>query len=223
MLAPTMGRVMERTHENTKVLEERIELLKGIAGETVDPLDGANAAWRYIRAARMIEQLSPEDDLLVIVDDTFGTITCLGDGTGTLCPCGNLGGIGEGCANSSGVGAALVIDGSASASADDLTVAVSGLLPGRTALLFSGTASLNDGNGITFGDGLRCADGNLKRLGIRIPDGQGDALWGPGLAAEGEWIAGDTITIQAWYRDQQGSPCGLNFNTSHGFEFVVEP
>ncbi len=69
ILAPTVGMVMQRTHENIEALGKRMELLKEIAGETVDPLDGANAAWWYIRAARMIEQLSPEDDRSAVLDE----------------------------------------------------------------------------------------------------------------------------------------------------------
>lgn len=153
----------------------------------------------------------------------LGVTYCFGDGSGTSCPCGNAGGAEEGCANSSGAGAALVAGGSLSVGADDLFFAAAGLLPGQPALLFSGLNSVNGGAGILFGDGLRCAGGTVKRLGVAVPDPAGSATWGPGLAAAGAWLAGETRRFQAWYRDPVGSPCGSAFNLSHGVELVFAP
>lgn len=150
-----------------------------------------------------------------------GTAYCFGDGLGATCPCGNFGGTDEGCANSSGSGATLTSGGTNSAMLDDLTLQATGMLPGQSALLFSGT--LNLGNGILFGDGLRCTGGPILRLGVKVPDSSGDASWGPGLASASGWSAGDTRSFQAWYRDNSGSPCGFNFNLSNGIEVVYVP
>ncbi|MCB9915954.1 MAG: hypothetical protein H6828_12560 [Planctomycetes bacterium] len=143
---------------------------------------------------------------------------CFGDGSGTACPCGNAGGAGEGCANSSGAGATLGAIGSTSASVDDQVFQAGGLLPNRPALLFVGDNAVNGGNGTVFGDGLRCAGGNIVRLGVRVPDALGAAHWGPGLAAQGGWSAGQTKRFQVWYRDPIASPCGSAFNLTNGLE-----
>lgn len=61
LLAPTLGKVMETTHKNEKAISDRVVQLKAIADGTIDPMDGANAAWWYIKTARKVEHLSPED------------------------------------------------------------------------------------------------------------------------------------------------------------------
>lgn len=152
-----------------------------------------------------------------------GTVYCFGDGTSTSCPCGNVGGAGQGCANSSGVGGVLFSAGTNSAGADDLLFDASNLLPGQPALLFNGLNQVNGGNGILFGDGLRCAGGSVKRMGVRVPDGSGQANWGPGLAAIGVYSAGDTRNFQGWYRDPIGSPCGAFFNLTNGVSVTFVP
>ncbi|MDP6537962.1 MAG: L-type lectin-domain containing protein [Planctomycetota bacterium] len=143
---------------------------------------------------------------------------CFGDGSGTACPCGNPGGPQEGCGNSTGAGAMIAATGSSSVAADDLGLTGAGLLPFQPALLFAGENAVNNGDGVVFGDGLRCAGGTVKRLGVRNGDGAGDAAWGPGLANQGGWQPGDTRRFQIWYRDPAGSPCGSGFNLSHGLE-----
>lgn len=152
-----------------------------------------------------------------------GTPYCFGDGTGAICPCGNFAGAGEGCLNSSGRGALLTAVGSTSVSSDDLVMGASGLIPGQPALLFSAANAINSGNGIPFGDGLRCAGGGIKRLGVRVPDAQGQTSWGPALSGAGGWVAGDVRRFQAWYRDPSGSPCGSGFNLSNGVEISFQP
>ena len=151
-----------------------------------------------------------------------GLAYCFGDGSGTGCPCGNTGGSGEGCSNSSGSGADLSGFGSSSVGADGLGFAASNLLPGQPALLFAGENAVNNGDGIVFGDGLRCAGMNVVRLGVMLPDANGDAIWGPGLGAQGGWVSGDTRRFQGWYRDP-GGPCGSGFNLTNGVEVTFTP
>lgn len=143
-----------------------------------------------------------------------GISYCYGDSTATSCPCGNLGAAGEGCGNSSGVGGKMSAMGSGSVSADDLQLMGSQLVPGGISVLFAGVQSLNGGNGMLFGDGLRCAGGQVQRLGVRLIDAGGNANWGPGLGNLGQWQPGDTRNFQIWYQDSGGSPCGGGFNTS---------
>lgn len=152
-----------------------------------------------------------------------GTTFCFGDGSGTDCPCGNNAGPSEGCANSTGSGGQLFPAGSNSVSANDLVFNASQLLPGQPALLFNGLNQINGGNGNIFGDGLRCAGGGLTRMGVRVPNGSGQATWGPGLAASGAYSAGDTRSFQGWYRDPAGSPCGAGFNLTNGVTVTFIP
>ena len=148
---------------------------------------------------------------------------CSGDGSGTACPCGNPGGSGEGCANSTGAGATLGGGGSVSIAADNLTFSAGSLVPNQPALLFQGVNAVNSGAGILFGDGLRCAGGFIVRLGVAVPSASGDASWGPGLGSGAGWVAGEARRFQVWYRDPAGSPCGSGFNLSNGAEVLFQP
>lgn len=146
------------------------------------------------------------------------TSYCFGDGTGTPCPCGNTGGPGEGCANSTGSGAVLTISGSASVSADDLVLTSTGL-PAGPGLFFQGQNSINSGNGIVFGDGLRCAGLDVTRLQVRFSSG-GSSNTSISIATKGAVSAGDTKRYQEWYRDPSNSPCGSTFNLTNGYELT---
>jgi len=152
-----------------------------------------------------------------------GTAFCFGDGTATACPCGNLGGAGEGCRNSTGSGGVLTTGGSDSVIANDITFTSANMASNAPALLFAGTGTPNGGNGVVFGDGLRCTGGTLKRLGVRVGNSNGEANWGPGIASGAGWSAGDTRHFQGWYRDTNGSPCGGGFNLSHGVTITFTP
>lgn len=143
---------------------------------------------------------------------------CFGEG----CPCGNDDSA-RGCARSGGRGAALSACGSASVALDDLAFGATGLTPWQPALLFRGRDAVNGGLGLPFGAGLRCAGGETRRLGTSYADEVGSAGWGPGLVAQGDWQAGDTMRFQAWYRDPELSPCGASFNATSALEAVFEP
>ena len=104
---------------------------------------------------------------------------------------------------------------------DDLSFSASGLIPGQPVLLFVGNNAVNEGAGIAFGDGLRCAGGGVRRLGVRFCDAAGNARWLGGLSATGGWAAGDTRRFQGWYRDALG-PCGSTFNLTQGVELTLQ-
>jgi hypothetical protein len=148
------------------------------------------------------------------IGDCALTRFCFGDGSGTPCPCGNGGTCDAGCAGSAGEGASLWTYGTGSVAADDQLFLAHDLLPGQPALLFVGNQLLANGDGVPFGDGLRCVGQQVVRLGVRFPDGIGDAVWGPGLGATGGWGAGDVRYFQSWFRDPGGAPCGSGFNLS---------
>jgi hypothetical protein len=150
-----------------------------------------------------------------------GTKYCFGDDTGAACPCGNTGGLGEGCANSTGVGSTLSAVSTASVTDNAFGLMASGL-PIGPGLYFQGDNMTNSGDGVTFGDGLRCAGGNVKRIEVR-PSTQGLSRTTADIKAIGEVVAGDTKHYQLWYRDPFGSPCGSGFNLSNGLKITFWP
>jgi len=161
-----------------------------------------------------------ESELGPCVEAGLGNIYCVGDGSATPCPCSNASASG-GCANSTGVGGTMTAYGSASVSADDLTFSATGLIPSQPVLLFVGNNAVNSGAGNSFGDGLRCAGGGVRRLGVRFCDPAGSANWGGGLNTTGGWSAGDLQRFQGWYRDASG-PCGSTFNLTQGLELTFQ-
>ena len=151
---------------------------------------------------------------------------CFGDGSGTQCPCGNTGGPGRGCANSVGAGAALSASGVASVSLDSLTLSVSGGTLSQPVLFFQGMNFINGGNGNTFGDGLRCCGGGVRRLEVRFMDASGSASTAGALSISGSVSAGSTYCNQGWYRDPLGtggSPCSTYFNLTNAVSVTWAP
>lgn len=153
----------------------------------------------------------------------IGTPYCFGDGSATFCPCSNFGYPGRGCANSIGLGARLAAQGSASIAAADLVLRGQGLIPGQAALYFQGTTRTNAGNGVLFGDGLRCAGGTVVRIQMRVTNPAGSSQTTVDVAAAGLVSPGTTRNYQIWYRDPVGSPCGGIFNLSNGLEISWLP
>ncbi len=155
---------------------------------------------------------------------------CSGDpGAGTPCPCGNDNDSlvpYSGCAN--GVyssGARLFWLGEASVSADTLVLKTTGMEPSNSGLYFQANNDLSPGS--AWGDGLRCAGGQLKRLGVvfatgaGVSDTSGFAL--PISVKAGNIQVGDTKYYQCWYRNPLNSPCGGEFNTSNGLSVTWLP
>jgi hypothetical protein len=130
---------------------------------------------------------------------------CFGVG-GTPCPCGNAGDPGHGCRNGS------FSSGAALAPAGTNGLLVTHGTPGQFVLFIRGSAAINGGNGVVFGDGLRCVGGQVTRLSLVTMGPAGDALL-PSLPAPpfpATWY------YQGWYRDPQLSPCGSGFNLTNG-------
>jgi len=147
--------------------------------------------------------------LPVTIQDDPGLPFCFGSG----CPCGNDGSGGGGCANSAGTGAVLDAVGNADVAQDTVVLTATGAPAGVPGLFFSGpTAQM----GTLFGDGLRCAGGQLTRLGVVITDGSGDASSQGSLSVQEGLIGGESRSYQFWYRDVTG-PCGMGFNLTNGY------
>ena len=85
------------------------------------------------------------------------------------CPCGNDSNVydSEGCLSSFGNGGRLRMSGYSSISNDDVQLVCMKLPPSASALFFQGTQDLTFTGGAVFGDGVRCAAGNVLRLGVK--------------------------------------------------------
>lgn len=151
-----------------------------------------------------------------------GVPLCFGDGTGATCPCGNFSSTTTGCANSTSLGAELLTSGSASVQMDDLRLVAAQIPAGKPALAFSGSDLVSAGAGSPLGDGLLCAGGTIERLVVAMADGLGGASWGPGLAAQEGWGAGQRRIFQVWYRDP-GGPCSGGFNLTNAIDLTFVP
>lgn len=153
---------------------------------------------------------------------------CAGDGSGALCPCGNFGGAGRGCENSFATGGALLSgQGSARLSNDALTLTATGMPASGAALFFQGETALATGFGVAFGDGLRCAGGEIRRLGV-IAVGGGAAVIGAAtgvaLSVAGAVPAeGGVRTYQTWYRNSATFCTSSTFNLTNGLRVTWVP
>jgi len=157
---------------------------------------------------------------------TNGSGFCFGD-TGA-CPCGNNSpaGIQSGCVSSLGVGARLVASGTSSVANDTLVLAA-GPLPETPALFFQGTAQVNGGAGNPFGDGLRCAGGTIRRLGIQVVTNSVTAYPAAGdlpVSQQGQVpAAGGTRHYQLWYRNAANFCTASTFNLTNAWTVVWTP
>jgi len=113
-------------------------------------------------------------------------------------------------------GAHLGAYGSASMTANDLTLAAGPIPAGEPGLMFHGTTKVQ----VPFGDGLRCAAGSTVQL---WPPAKADALgivtksvdYGTASVAPG-W----TRHFQCWYRDPNGGPADFNLTEGLSIKFL---
>lgn len=164
---------------------------------------------------------------LIRLDDApLPRATCLGDGTGASCPCGNVGGAGRGCATSFGPGARLSSVGAASVTNDALVMSVEGV-SNTTVTFVQGSQAGAAGAGAAFGDGLRCATGTVIRLGQKQAVGQfatypetGDAS----ISSRGAIPShGGTRIYQVWFRNAAAFCTPATFNWSNGLAVTWAP
>ena len=131
---------------------------------------------------------------------------CFGDGSSAACPCGNTGGAGRGCANSSNpTGASLGWSGTPSIAADTLVLDGSGM-PDAAALFFQGTAHVD----AVFGDGKRCAAGTVIRLKTQTNSAGSSQYPSAGdvpVSVRGACTSGDQRLYQVWYRNADPTFC----------------
>jgi hypothetical protein len=163
---------------------------------------------------------------VLTVIEILGQPYCVGDGSGTACPCGNdapSGLLPTGCVNSVASAGSLVAQGTASVSGDTAQLIATGLVPSLPCLFFSGKNAVNGGAGITFGDGLRCAGFEVARLEVTASDASGNAITTVSLGLDGnnaDLVGGDVRNYQCWYRDTTGGLCGNSHNLTNGLQIV---
>jgi len=141
------------------------------------------------------------------------------------CPCSNPpGALGRGCNNSSATGGAILsASGIAYLSQDTLVFTTSGENPTAMSIVLQGTTSL--ASGVTYGQGVRCVGGTLRRLFVKAASGgsitapnfgAGDPSVSVRSAARGDVIgAGQSRFYLVYYRDPNvlgGCPASSTFN-----------
>jgi Tol biopolymer transport system component len=141
----------------------------------------------------------------------FASLCDPGTGPWIACPCSNPpSGAGRGCDNSAATGgASLAASGIAYLSDDTLVFTTADEKPTATSILLQGTTS--PASGITYGQGVRCVGGNLKRLYVKAASGGsitapdfpgGDPSVSARSAARGDVIgAGQNRFYLVYYRD----------------------
>lgn len=139
--------------------------------------------------------------------------------TSIWAPCGNAYPSG-GCENSTGVGGLLNATGTGSVFLDDLVLDATQLPPTVPAIFFGGTFPVGP---LPFGDGLRCAGGNIRRITPpMLTTATGTLSTGPGIAAANGFVPFESWIFQCWYRDPSG-PCGNGFNLTHSYSVTFTP
>jgi hypothetical protein len=179
---------------------------------------------------RASDQLGQDSDCFVNIDvrPAPGATFCYGDGTGTPCPCNNTGALGHGCANSAqGDGALLLATGVASVSNDTLVLLATGM-PNGMCLYVQSLQQDNGGLGTMLGDGVRCINGSIIRLGVQanaLGGSQYPALGNQPLSLRGQVPAiGGTRYYQCWYRNPEPTYCtGSMYNLTNGYALTWTP
>jgi hypothetical protein len=151
---------------------------------------------------------------------------CIGDGVDQPCPCGNSGSVGRGCNASIGTGGALLI-GSGPTLPDGVVLSCNDVLPSSLCVFLQGQNYSTPG--VTFGDGVRCVSGLLKRIytkqavgGVVMAPESGDSSISAMSALLGDPIApGENRYYQVYYRDPDLLFCTSSPNSSFNVSNVV--
>jgi hypothetical protein len=194
------------------------------------PAPGANFGYTVRYFSETGQLLISDTDHYVHVYELgslVGMPYCFGDGSASACPCGNVGGIGQGCTNSTGTAGMLSAGGLPSLSADTVELIAEGLVPNSPCMFFSGRNALSNGVGVTFGDGLRCAGGEAVRIQLTAADATGSATTSVEVSTNGQSFGhvlsvGEVVRYQCWYRDFSGV-CGSTYNLTNGYELIWTP
>jgi hypothetical protein len=159
---------------------------------------------------------------VALLGHNVGTAFCFGDGAGAPCPYSGQGGPGEGCANTGGLGGAVLAGmGSAYFLLDTFGLEVQGLPGAKLGLCLKGTATLGGGLGLPVGDGLLCVSPQLRSQVVQA-DGSGqlsltDWRGQPLGCYPGAANVGAATFYQWWYRDPASTCSGADFNFTNAW------
>lgn len=141
------------------------------------------------------------------------------------CPCGNApSALGRGCNNWNNTGGAS-IDAIGSTVYDTVTLLAEGMRPNATAIVLQG--STTSSVGIAFGDGVRCASGQLLRLAVKSTTAGGQlsypsagevSIRSRNVALGSPIPYGARRVYQVYYRDPLSSGCTATFNVTNALQ-----
>ena len=169
------------------------------------------------------------DVLNTVVTITFGASLCpssglaycFGDGSGATCPCNASGNAGEGCANTTGTGGALLVGtGDPCFAIDSLQFEVTGVPGAKPCLLLRGDVQTAN----PMADGVRCVTGTLAHSQVRTTIGGATVFTdflGQPFGAQS--ALGVPDSYQLIYRDPSNPCSGQGFNYSNGWTVTYLP
>ena len=149
-----------------------------------------------------------------------------GAGPTIACPCGNVPtGANRGCENSSSSGGGT-LDASGNPDTDSVVLAAASLRPNATCVFLQGATS--NPAGVAFGDGVRCASGQLLRLSVKTTSAGSASTFpvagDPSIQTRCQTLgapiwAGMTRAYQVYYRDPANFGCAAGtFNITSALQ-----
>ena len=150
-----------------------------------------------------------------------GNAYCFGDASGANCPCSAFGSVGQGCANSGGVGGATLTGiGNANMTNDSFQLEVAGVPGAKPGLILRGDNQV----ALPAGDGILCTTGGSMRSHVQITAAGATAFTDFGGAPFGSVAnIGAPTNFQFWYRDPQNPCSGAGFNFTNAWTVTYQP
>ena len=191
-----------------------------VGGQTLTFVDLSSRGYRMSDNGRYVlfaGTLNASTDGLFLIDrGDIPSEFCAGDGQAddltpaVPCPCSNesLVGANQGCENSQGHGAFLLVDGSFTVAGSDTVFTVFQARPNQPGKLVQGSVPQK----LPFKDGLLCMGNPTERIEVVFTDANGSASTASDVAVEGLVAPGDFRGYQLWYRDPMISVCGTGSN-----------
>ncbi len=222
--------VHDRSTSTTKLVSVDSTGVSGNGASAVSSIsgDGLVVAFESRSTNFVASDTSPVEDIYAY-DETGGQHMpfCFGDGSGTGCPCGNSSAPGSdaGCLSTLGVGGRLFATGLSSVAADSVTL-IGTNMTNTFVLYFQGTTETSAGAGSVFGDGLRCAGGQVTRLAPKL-NSNGESAYpvagDASVSVRGNCHVGDFRTYQIWFRNAAAFCTPSPFNLTNGIAIQWHP